>query len=329
MSAMPTVSLLGVAHIHTPGFLKRLNARPGFTVKHVYDHDAGRAAKRAGEVNAQVAADPVAAMDGVDAVVICSETDRHRPLVEAAAAAGLPMFVEKPLGMAGDDADAMADAVEKAGVIFQTGYFMRSDPAVRRVKQMVSDGSFGTISRVRGSNCHSGSLSGWFDEEWRWMADVKQAGVGAFGDLGTHSLDLLLWLFGPVSVVTAQLDPVTNRYGCDESGEALMRFEDGPVGTLAAGWVDRADPLSLLVSGTDAHATIYKGDLYVKSDAMGLDGKIETEDLPPALPHAFDLFLNALEGKPAELVGPKEAAYRSRVMAAMYKSCEGPTWERL
>ena len=326
---MPTVSLLGVAHIHTPGFLKRLGTRDGFTVKRVYDHDAARAARRAGEVGADAVADPSAALDGVDAVVICSETDRHRPLVDAAAAAGLPMFVEKPLGMDGDDADAMADTIGKAGVLFQTGYFMRSDPAVRRVKQMVADGAFGTISRVRGSNCHSGSLSGWFDEEWRWMADPARAGCGAFGDLGTHSLDLLLWLFGPVTDVTAQLDPVTNRYGCDESGEALMRFEDGPVGTLAAGWVDRADPVSLLVSGTDAHAMILNGDLIVKSEAMKLNGKIEKTDLPPALPHAFDLFLDALEGKPAELVGAKEAAYRSKVMAAMYKAASGPTWERV
>jgi predicted dehydrogenase len=49
----------------------------------------------------------------------------------------------------------------------------------------------GKITRARGSNCHSGSLGGWFDKEYRWMADPKIAGVGAFGDLGTHKLDIL------------------------------------------------------------------------------------------------------------------------------------------
>src|SRR5437879_777652 len=106
------------------------------------------------------------------------------------------------------------------------------------LKQQVAEGNFGKLSWVRGSNCHSGSLEGWFDTEWRWMADPKIAGVGAFGDLGTHKLDILMWLLGEVEAVTGDLKSVTGHYGnCDESGEALLQFKNGVIGTLAAGWV--------------------------------------------------------------------------------------------
>src|SRR5690606_27431803 len=129
----------------------------------------------------------------------------------------------------------MANAIEKAGVIFQTGYFMRGQPAMLFLREQVRAGTFGKITRVRGSNCHSGALGGWFDSkpanpeaDWRWMADPSRSGVGAFGDLGTHSLDLLIWLMGEVESVTGVIDNGTARYeGCDELGEALIKFKNG------------------------------------------------------------------------------------------------------
>ena len=91
------------------------------------------------------------------------------------------IYAEKQLGMGTKDAYAMAQAVQDAGLLFQTGYFMRGDPTLMFLKQQVQSGAFGKITRIRGSNCHSGALGGWFDGEWRWMADPKQSGVGGFG----------------------------------------------------------------------------------------------------------------------------------------------------
>ncbi|MCU0503671.1 MAG: Gfo/Idh/MocA family oxidoreductase, partial [Anaerolineae bacterium] len=139
----------------------------------------------------------------IDGVVICSETDRHEPLVLAAAAAKKHIFAEKPLGLGATDAYRMAAAIKKAGVLFQTGYFQRGNPLHLFLREQIGAGAFGTITRIRHTNCHAGSLKGWFDTEWRWMADPAQAGVGGFGDLGTHSLDILLWLMGGVKDVTA------------------------------------------------------------------------------------------------------------------------------
>ncbi len=111
----------------------------------------------------------------------------------------------------------MAAAIENAGILFQTGYFMRGNPIFRFLKEQLAAGAFGKVTRLRMSNCHAGSLVGWFDTEWRWMADPVQAGVGAFGDLGTHALDIMLWLMGDVTRVAADIGVATGRYGdCDE-----------------------------------------------------------------------------------------------------------------
>lgn len=326
-----SIAFVGVAHIHSPSYLNLVKQRSDVTVKYVWDHDTVRATQRAHEVNAQVAEDvkTIWADPEVSAVVILSETNRHHDLVLAAAKAGKHMFVEKPLGITARESREMAEAIEKAGVLFTTGYFNRTDVRKLFLKSEIAAGNFGTITRVRGSNCHNGSLGGWFDKDWRWMADPKIAGVGAFGDLGTHLLDILIWLNGDVESVTADIQPVTHRYGdCDETGEALIRFKNGVIGTLAAGWVDVENPVELLISGTEGHATIINGQLYYRSSKRaGSDSKKAWTDLPPAPKAPLAQFLDAVAGSKDEpLVTPREAAVRVAVMEAMYKGARKREW---
>ena len=191
----PEIALVGCAHIHTPDFAGRMKKRTDVKVKCVWDHDAARAKKYATELGVP-AVDDVAQIwndPQIVAVVICSETDRHLDLVLAAAKAKKHIYAEKPLGFSAKDSYAMADAIQKAGVLFQTGYFMRSDPVMQFLKREVADGAFGKITRIRGCNAHNGALGGWFDKDWRWMADPSQNNPAiGFGDLGTHSgLDLM------------------------------------------------------------------------------------------------------------------------------------------
>jgi predicted dehydrogenase len=325
-----SLGLLGCGHIHVPGFIKMLKGRTDVSVKSVWDHDAPRGQARADELGARFISDYRAILSNpeIKGVIVTTETNQHEPIVLAAAAAGKHIFVEKPLGFTGRDAYAMADAIEKAGVIFQTGHFMRGFSYVQFLKKQVDAGVFGKITRVRASNCHSGALGGWFDKEWRWMADPKIAGCGAFGDLGSHVLDLLLWFFDDVTEVTAQIDNGTARYeGCDETGEGLMRFKNGIIATLAAGWDDVANPVTMIISGTEAHAAVINGELFFQCKAIeGADGKKPWTDLPPQLPHAFELFLDAMVGKKVPLIGARETAYRGAVMEAMYEGAKGRKW---
>ncbi len=334
---MKTLGFLGVAHIHTPGFVKRVNERDAeFKVKAVWDDQSARAEVAAGHLGAATVADyrEILGDAEIDAVIICSETTMHRELVEAAAAAGKDMFVEKPLGMGASDAYAMQRAVEAAGVMFQTGHFMRSMPVYRQLKAWIDAGALGTITRIRHSNVHAGALGAifdpggrsWYADGWLWMTDPARSGCGGFGDLGAHSLDILMWLMGEVDSVTAQVDRLLGKYDCDEYGEGLLRFANGAIGSLAAGWVDVLRPQPILVSGTEGVAYVDDGALHVQSANLpGTDGGAWT-DLPVALPHAFDLFLDAINGQDAPLISVKEAADRSAVMEAFYQAAATNSW---
>lgn len=337
---MIEIAFLGAAHIHVPGFSRMLSERTDVRVKTVWDADVNRSTPWAKQLGATVAesAATVLADPAIGGVVICSETHRHEELVRLTAAAKKHVFVEKPLGMAAKDAWAMADVIEAAGVLFQTGYFQRSDPTRRFIKSLIEAGSLGKITKVWASNAHPGALGDWFkarpdaiSEDWNWMTKPAVSGVGAFGDLGTHALDILLWWLGDVEKATAQIDTVTNTYGCDESGQGLIRFKSGVTAALSAGWVDPADPVQYLVSGTEGHAAIIKGQLFVTSKKQPtFDGTaaVRTSELSPAAPHAFELFLDAIVGKPlaVPLVTAREAAYRSAVMDAMYAGAKNDTW---
>ena len=222
---------------------------------------------------------------------------------------------------------------DEAGVLFQIGHFMRGFPHYRVIKSWIDDGTLGRITRIRHSNVHQGAVAeifdrgrGWYEDGWLWMTDTERAGMGGFGDLGAHSLDLLMWLMGDVSSVTAQVDRLLGKYACDEYGEGMLRFANGAIGSLAAGWVDVLRPLELLVSGTEGVAYVDNGKLFLKSDNLsGADGS-QWADLPEALPHAFVMFLEALDGADMPLISAKEAADRSAVMQAFYQAAATNTW---
>jgi predicted dehydrogenase len=313
----------GVGHIHTPGFSGEVLKR-GIECAGVYDHDTDRAKKNAENLKGPVQTlTDLANNKDVTAYVVTSETVHHLEIVSALAKTGKPIFVEKPVGFNATQSEALFKALSELKNVFSTGYFMRGSAQMQTLKKLVDNRHFGMITRVRASNCHSGALGGWFDTDWRWMADKSRAGVGAFGDLGTHVLDLLLWMFGSVHSVTGAFANGTARYeNCDELGEAILKFSNGIIGTMAAGWDDVADPYRLMVMGTKGYATL-GSDLMV----AGEDGKlVKYEQLEPAKPAGFNGWLDALEGKPADLVTPKDATNRDVVMGAIYDGAEHHKW---
>ena len=119
------------------------------------------------------------------------------------------------------------------------------------------------------------------------------------------------------------------RYGdCDEYGEALIEFDNGAVGSLAAGWVDVANPITLVISGTEGFAYVRRGEVFFTSKAVdGADGESPWRELPAAWPHAFELFLDAVAGtQDVALVAAREAADRSAAMEAIYQGARAGAW---
>ena len=327
---MKKFALIGASHIHTPGFVKKLKDRNDIKVIAVWDKDESLARRNAQILESKQFSDfqNILKDSELDAVIVCSETNLHENIINEVAEASKHCFVEKPLGIGHEDSEKMMKSLEKSGVLFQTGYFNRGNPVYRKLKELIDDGVFGKISRIRLNNCHNGLMRNIFDD-YIWMTEPEKSGMGAFGDLGTHVLDLLLWFMSDLKSVTATFSQPLGRYpGCDECGEALLKFESGVIASIAAGWVDVAQPYTAFVSGTEAHAMVNTKEIFLKSENIAdADGVTPLKNLPDALPHAFDLFLNAVvSGKNEHLVSVREAAYRSTIMEAIYKAEKDNSW---
>lgn len=326
-----TLALLGAAHMHTPMFLQMLQIREDVKIAYVWDHDAARAEKHAAACGAK-AAKTVADVLGdsrVAGVLVLSETGKHAELAIAAAGAKKHIFVEKPLGVGAKDAFEIAAAVEKAGVLFNTGYHLRAASRNVFVKQNIQQGNFGKIVRVHASFCNDCVLQGAFDQDLKWTVDPQWGALGGFADIGTHALDLLMWLVGDVEAVSADIRSVTNRYpNCDEIGQGLLRFADGITGTISGSWIEPENPVSLLVSGTEGHAVVLNDRLYLRTKKVeGADGARPWMKLAPPLDHPLLQFVSAVAGqKDLPLVAVREAAARVTVMEALYKSARERKW---
>ncbi len=117
----------------------------------VFDVDDEAAARVSAELGVRRAASAAEAIgaDDIDAAAICSSTDTHVELMEAAAAAGKPIFVEKPVSLDLAALDRAASACAEAKVAVQVGFNRRFDPSHRRVRDRVATGDAGEVHLVR------------------------------------------------------------------------------------------------------------------------------------------------------------------------------------
>ena len=172
----------------------------------------------------EVLADPA-----IKAVVIVTPHSLHRPMVEAAAAAGKHVFCEKPLALNILDARAMIEACRRAGVVLGVGHNRRLWPSMQALKRVVRSGALGEILHIEGhfSNEHSNNTAG------TWRDSPTESPGGGMTGAGLHILDAFLDLIGPVRRVRGQLvvkkPPPVPR----DVAAVLFEFANGVSGMMA------------------------------------------------------------------------------------------------
>ena len=160
-------------------------------VKTVASRGAGRAAAVAETVGAEPSTDLEAAVSDpeVDAVDICLPTPLHREWAERALAAGKHVFLEKPLALTADDADAIVSAGTEAGRVLMIGLVLRFWPEYVELERRISAGGLGRPRAV--STYRLSPPIDWND----WMVDAAQSG-GVAVDMLVHDFDQMNWLLG-------------------------------------------------------------------------------------------------------------------------------------
>ncbi|MEX2578561.1 MAG: Gfo/Idh/MocA family oxidoreductase [Verrucomicrobiales bacterium] len=144
----------------------------------------------------------VVARDDVDVIDISLPTHLHAEPAIAAAEAGKHVFCEKPGCRNSEEARAMLDAVEKAGVVHYLNHNYRRCPAVALAKRLIDDGEVGEIRHWRGAYQQSWLVDP--DHPLDWKLRKETAAAGPLWDLGSHAVDLARFLVGDFANVTCQ-----------------------------------------------------------------------------------------------------------------------------
>jgi len=165
------------------------------------------------------------AQPGLDAIYVATPNHLHRQAVEAAAAASMPVLCEKPIAATLADAEAMAGAVKRAGILYGTAFDQRHHPAHAAMRDAIAAGTLGRITAVRIAYCC------WVDAGWtadNWRADPARAGGGALMDLAPHGLDLIHFLTGEsLADIAALTQARVQDYSVDDGAVLIGRTAGG------------------------------------------------------------------------------------------------------
>ena len=235
------VGLASFAHVHAAGYASLLQQRPDVDLI-AADPDAAGAPD--GEVRGQQLANELGVRTvptyedlfdaNLDAVVVCTENARHRPVVEQAASAGVHVLCEKPLATTLDDARAMQQVCAEAGVILMTAYPVRFHPGFQQLKAAVRNGELGRLTAITGTNNGQAPLG-----SRRWFVDAELAGGGALMDHTVHLADLLDDLLGTTPLtVYAQVNRIIHRdaVSVETGGLVMLNYPDGALATIDCSW---------------------------------------------------------------------------------------------
>jgi predicted dehydrogenase len=258
MSGVIRFGILSFAHYHANFWAQAINASPHATLVGVWDDDRRRGEEAARRHGTRYWPDLGALLRECDAVGITSETVKHAPLVEEAAAAGVHILCEKPMAATLEDCDRIQRAVREAGVTYMQNFPKRFDPINHELVGLVRRGELGRIAlvRIRHANFH------FLDVESRaWFTDPELCGGGALLDEGIHAADFLLWLLGEPETVYATVSQAILELPVDDTAVALFTYPSGTLAEFATGGVVLAAENSIEVHGTEGSAVLSGVDL--------------------------------------------------------------------
>jgi UDP-N-acetylglucosamine 3-dehydrogenase len=306
--------------MHVGSYVSQLKGLDGIQITGLFDDDPTRQTERAAQFGVPEQPTLTALLESCDAVCICSENVKHKPFTLTAAAAGKHILCEKPLATNPDDARAMVDACEQAGVKLLTAFPCRFSPAFEHLKAAVEAGEMGEVLAARCTNqgmCPGG-----------WFVQKELSGGGAVMDHTVHVTDLLRVLLGDdVQEVYCESGNGLLHGDFDDTGFLTLTFDKGVFATLDASW---SRPKSFPTWGNVTMAVIgtrgvIELDMFTQESALYSDktGRVSYQgwgsDIDRGLVAAF---LSELRGERTPIATGLDGLRAVEVVEAAYKSIE-------
>ena len=290
----------------------------------------------------------------VEVVHVLTPNVAHAPITVAAFEAGKHVMCEKPMAHTSADAKAMLDAWKKSGKKFTIGYQNRFRPEIQMLHKSCEQGELGEIYFAKAHAIRRRAVP-----TWGVFPNKALQGGGPLIDIGTHALDLTLWMmdnYKPVSV-TGQVfyklghlpqavegnmfgpwDPET--YEVEDSAFGMIKFENGAAIQLEAAWainMQTSREASTTLCGTKAGAEVYSGMSFPNNKLIinrGHNGLLTDEEIcdagnvayfegglgeEPGLAEARQ-WLDAIANDTEPLVKPEQAYKVTQILEAIYES---------
>ncbi len=277
----------------------------------------------------------------IDIVHVCTPNRSHSFISIDALESGKHVMCEKPMAKTYDEAKAMLDAARRTGKKLTIGYQSRhSDPA-QYIKHACENGTLGEIYYAKALAVRRRGVP-----TWGVFLDKEEQGGGPLIDIGTHALDLTLWLidnYKPKMVMGTSYQKITDRaenmdnYAGDWDPEKIsvedaafgfIVMENGATVVLESSWaLNIADPLEAkcVLCGTEAGADMYDGARIngVRDGKQYLDkAPVEIGDSAINKHREMAAWIAAIDKDTDPFVLPEQALVVTRILEAIYKSAK-------
>jgi 1,5-anhydro-D-fructose reductase (1,5-anhydro-D-mannitol-forming) len=213
---------------HTPGVVLRgaAGSTPEGSARFAQEHGLPRAYRSLDELLAD---------SDLDAVWICSPNHLHARQIALCAAAGKHVLVEKPLATSSSDAEAVKQAVAQARITLRVGCQHRFRPSHAHIRALITSGAIGRLGYLR---IHRFWRYPYFEDMDKsappaWRRSPTESGGWIINDIGSHLLDLLLWMSGKQAALAGavmagqQFDVAT-----EDSTGLLLRLGQSAIGIV-------------------------------------------------------------------------------------------------
>ena len=340
----------GIANSHIASYLKQ----PDVEVVAGADLIPGKAAEffKSHEVEAKDFTDYKEMIDtmNLDAVSVCTYNCTHAECTIYALEHGLPVLLEKPMTVTLEEAIAIREAEKKSGKIVSVGFQPRFDANMQMIKKIVQSGELGRIYYVQtGGGRRHGIPVSWSET----FIEKDKAGLGALGDIGCYSIDLVMNALGnpkPLTVSGTATDyfgttpeaysqvgkpECAKKFGVDDFASAYIRLEGGIILDFRIAWYMHLDtPGDTIIMGTKGSLRVPSTDCWngsfdkpmtIYHDVAG--EPVQTEiPLLPATPDLFDRkirsFLDAVITGGEAPVPTSQIIYNQAILDGIKKSSD-------